>query len=191
MIAAVVLAAGKSTRFGAQKLLAPAGGSCMVRCAVDRAAVSGADETIVVVGADADAVRLALAGSGARIVENAAYADGMSTSLAAGIAALAPHTEAALIALGDQPLVPAAAYAAVLAEFAARRAPIVAPYYNGVRGHPVLFAAAMFGELKSATGDEGARGVIARDPGRVAAVRLELPAPVDVDDPAALAALHF
>jgi molybdenum cofactor cytidylyltransferase len=191
MIAAVVLAAGKSTRFGAQKLLAPAGGSCVVRCAVDRAAASGVAETIVVVGADANAVRAALDGSGARIVENAAYADGMSTSLAAGIAALAAHTEAALIALGDQPLVPAEAYAAVLAEFAAHRARIVAPWYNGVRGHPVLFAAPLFGELRAATGDEGARGVIARDPGRVAAVRLDLPAPVDVDDPAALAALHF
>jgi CTP:molybdopterin cytidylyltransferase MocA len=55
----------------------------------------------------------------------------------------------------------------------------------------VLFAASLFGELLAATGDEGARGVIARDLGRVAEVRLELPLPVDVDDPAALAALHF
>ena len=71
-------------------------------------------------GANGADVRAALAGLAVRFVENPSFAEGMSTSLAAGIASLAPGTEAALIVLGDQPLVPAEAYAAVLAEYRAR-----------------------------------------------------------------------
>jgi molybdenum cofactor cytidylyltransferase len=189
VIAAIVLAAGASTRFGAQKLLAPLHGKPVVRWAAERALAAGADETIVVTGADGEAVGAALDGLPLRVVRNPRYAEGMSTSLAAGIAAAAAGTRAALLALGDQPLVPAAAYAAVLAEHLVRGAPIVVPVYNGVRGHPVLFDAALFPELAAVRGDQGARDVIARDPARVALVLLALSPPLDVDEPGALAAL--
>ena len=189
MIVAIVLAAGESKRFGEQKLLAPFDGRPVVRHAAERAAASGVDETLVVTGADAAAVRAALKSLPVRFVENLRYREGMSTSLAAGIAALAPGAEAALIVLGDQPLVPSAAYAAVLAAYREARAPIVAPSYNGVRGHPVLFDASMFAELIATRGDGGARRVIAGDPLRVRYVELAMPVPPDVDTPAALAAL--
>ena len=189
MIAAVVLAAGESRRFGEQKLVAPFMGKAIVRHAVERALASGVGETVVVTGADAAGVHDALAGLAVRFVDNPQYKQGMSTSLAAGITALASNVEAAIIALGDQPLVPAAAYAGVLAEFAKDRPPIIAASYNGVRGHPVLFAAATFAELIAGRGDRGARAVIGKDPRRVRYVELALPVPADVDDPAALAAL--
>jgi molybdenum cofactor cytidylyltransferase len=191
MIAVIVLAAGASKRFGEQKLVVPLAGKAVVRHAVERAMAAGADETIVVTGANGDDVRAALDGLAVRFVENPKFAEGMSTSLAAGIAALTPGTEAALIALGDQPLVPAEAYAAVLAEYRRARPPIVAPSYNGVRGHPVLFDAAVFPELVAARGDRGARGVISSDPRRVRYVELAMPVPVDVDSPAALAAISL
>ncbi len=190
MIAAIVLAAGASTRFGAQKLLAPLGGATVVRSAVSRAVEAGVEDVIVVGGADAAAVTAALDGLPVRVIVNANAAAGMSTSLAAGVAACAPGTTAALVALGDQPLVPAEAYAAVLRAYRAGGASIVAPRYTaGVRGHPVLFDATVFTELGALRGDRGAREVIERDARRVRIVDVPLPAPIDVDDPAALAAL--
>jgi molybdenum cofactor cytidylyltransferase len=190
VIAAVVLAAGSSTRFGAQKLLARLGDGTVVRSAVSRAAASGVDETIVVTGADAEAVAAALDGLGVRVVVNPDAAAGMSASIAAGVAACAAGTRALLIVLGDQPLVPAEAYAAVLAGYGTGGASIVAPRYTGgVRGHPVLFGAELFEELQSLRGDRGAREVIERDARRVRIVDVPFPAPVDVDEPAALAAL--
>lgn len=192
MIAAIVLAAGASTRFGAQKLLAPLGGATVVRSAVSRAVDAGVDDIIVVAGADAAAVTAALDGLPVRVVVNANAAAGMSTSLAMGVAACAPRTIAALVVLGDQPLVPAEAYDAVLRGYHAGGASIVAPRYTaGVRGHPVLFAADVFAELSALRGDRGAREVIERDARRVRIVDVALPAPVDVDEPAALAALEL
>jgi len=191
MIATIVLAAGTSRRFGEPKLIVPLGGKPIVRHAVERALASGADETIVVTGANAEDVRAALKGLAVRFVENPKFKDGMSTSLAAGIAALAADAEAAMIALGDQPLVPAEAYAGVLAEYRRERAPIVTASYNGVRGHPVLFDAALFPELLATRGDRGARGVIGGHPERVRHVELRLPVPADVDTPAALAAISL
>jgi molybdenum cofactor cytidylyltransferase len=192
VIAAIVLAAGASTRFGAQKLLAPLGGATVVRSAVSRAVDAGVDDIIVVAGADAAAVTAALDGLPVRVVVNANAAAGMSTSLAMGVAACAPRTIAALVVLGDQPLVPAEAYDAVLRGYHAGGASIVAPRYTaGVRGHPVLFAADVFAELSALRGDRGAREVIERDARRVRIVDVALPAPVDVDEPAALAALEL
>jgi molybdenum cofactor cytidylyltransferase len=192
VIAAIVLAAGASTRFGAQKLLAPLGGATVVRSAVSRAVDAGVDDIIVVAGADAAAVTAALDGLPVRVVINANVAAGMSTSLAMGVAACAPRTIAALVVLGDQPLVPAEAYDAVLRGYHAGGASIVAPRYTaGVRGHPVLFAADVFAELSALRGDRGAREVIERDARRVRIVDVALPAPVDVDEPAALAALEL
>jgi molybdenum cofactor cytidylyltransferase len=192
VIAAIVLAAGASTRFGAQKLLASLGGATVVRSAVSRAVDAGVDDIIVVAGADAAAVTAALDGLPVRVVVNANAAAGMSTSLAMGVAACAPRTIAALVVLGDQPLVPAEAYDAVLRGYHAGGASIVAPRYTaGVRGHPVLFAADVFAELSALRGDRGAREVIERDARRVRIVDVALPAPVDVDEPAALAALEL
>jgi len=88
--------------------------------------------------------------------------------------------------------VPLEAYAAVLRAYHAGGASIVAPRYTGgVRGHPVLFGAGVFAELAAVRGDHGARDVIERDARRVRIVDVALPAPIDVDEPAALAALEL
>ena len=105
----------------------------------------------------------------------------MGSSIAAGIAALAPGTRGALIVLGDQPDVPAAAYAAVLGAARGSRIAIVVPVYRHERGHPVLFTDACFAELAALDADRGARSVMDRDPSRVLEVALDLPLPRDVD----------
>lgn len=190
MVAAVVLAAGASSRFGTQKLIAPLAGRPLVRWTVERVLASRVGEVVVVVGRDADAVRETLAGLPVRCVINPRYASGQSTSLAAGVASLGGAVRAALVALGDQPSITPELVDALIDAYHASGRPIVAPIYQGTRGNPVLFDASLFAELGAVRGDQGAREVIARDPGRVARVELDAPMPPDVNDADDLEALE-
>ncbi len=184
MIAAIVLAAGGSTRMGRPKLTLPMpDGRALVRVAVDQVLATGLDDAVVVLGGDAAAVRAALAGLPVREVVNPRYAEGQSTSLRAGLDALRPGTTAALIALGDQPLPDPAVIGRLVAAFRTTGRPIAVPRYREGRGNPVLFAAALFDELRTVTGDRGGRDVIARDPQRVTEVPVDAPMPADVDTP--------
>jgi molybdenum cofactor cytidylyltransferase len=184
VIAAIVLAAGASTRMGRQKLLLPmADGRPLVRAAVERVLAAGLDETVVVLGADAEAVSVALGGLTVRTVANPRYVEGQSTSLRAGLDALRPGTEAVVVALGDQPLPEPEIIRRLVAAFRSTGHPIAVPVYRDGRGNPVLFAAALFDELRAVTGDQGGREVIVRDPSRVTEVRVDTPMPADIDTP--------
>jgi molybdenum cofactor cytidylyltransferase len=184
VIAAVVLAAGASTRMGRQKLTLPMpDGRPLVRVAVEQILAAGLDDTVVVLGRDAEAVSSALAGLPVRTVVNHRYAEGQSTSLRAGLDALGAGTTAALIALGDQPLPDPSVIARLVAALRTSDRPIAVPVYRDGRGNPVLFAASVFAELRRVTGDQGGRGVVARDPARVAEVPVDGPMPPDIDTP--------
>ena len=176
---ALLLAAGRGTRFGAPKLVAELGGAPMVRHAAERVLAARPAELVVIVGRDGDAVRAALEGLPARFVE--APDDGeLSASFLAGIRALPADARRILVALGDQPRLDPAVVAAVLE---APDAPIVVPSYRGVRGHPVRFDVALIPELLAVTGDRGARDVVARDPARVSEIAVDAAPPADVDTP--------
>ncbi len=181
MIAAIVLAAGAARRFGSQKLMAPFGEKPLVRWAVEHALASRVSEVIVVLGRDGEAVRAALHGLPVRFTMNEQWAEGMSGSIHTGIAALAPDTDAVVIMLGDQPTVTPEIIDHLIAAHATSTRPIVAPSYRGERGNPVLFAADLFPELLAIRGDQGARGIIACDAGRVEIVALAMTMPGDVD----------
>lgn len=182
MIAAMVLAAGTSIRMGRQKLLLPLReGRPLIRLSLERVLEAGLDDVVVVLGRDAEAVAAALAGLAVRTVVNPRYAEGQSTSLRAGLDALRPGTEAAVITLGDQPLPDPGLIGRLVAAFRETRSAIVVSRYRDGRGNPVLFAASLFGELRAVTGDQGGRGVIARDPTRVGEVAVDAPMPPDVD----------
>jgi molybdenum cofactor cytidylyltransferase len=184
VIAGVVLAAGASRRFGSQKLLTLIAGVPLARRSVEALLTPSLGEIVVVLGADAKAVGAALTGLPVRTVTNPGYAAGMSTSLRVGLDALPAQTDAALVALADQPGVSAAIVDRLVERYRSSRAPIVAPLYRGgVRGNPVLFDRAVFDELRAVTGDEGGRPVIARDAGRVALVPFDVEMPGDVDRP--------
>ena len=184
MIAGVVLAAGASRRVGSQKLLASVGDVPLVRRSVEALLATSLDELVVVLGSNALAVAAALRGLSVRTVTNTAYAAGMSTSLRAGLEAVHPSTDAALIALADQPGVGAGIVDRLIERYRESRSAIVAPVYRGgVRGNPVLFDRALFDELRTVTGDEGGRSVVMRDPARVVLVEFAQEMPGDVDVP--------
>jgi molybdenum cofactor cytidylyltransferase len=162
-IAAVVLAAGRSTRAGAtNKLLAPIDGVPMVVRAVIRISESGASPIIVVTGFEAERVRAALADAGVTFAHNPNFAQGMAGSISAGIEALPGDVAAALVCLGDMPAIEAAEIKQLMAAFDAEgTAAICAPIAQGRRGNPVLFARRFFPELLALRGDSGAKMVIA------------------------------
>jgi len=189
MIAAVVLAAGLARRMGRQKLLLQLQGKPVVRWSVEHVA-GHAEDVVVVTGPDDTALRQALDGLAVRYAVNPRPQDGQGTSIAAGVAALKPWTTAALIALGDQPRMPAAVVPALLDAFRRSGKAIVAPLYQGVQGTPVLFSSEVFAELRALKGDAGARAVVKEDPERVARVAFDFAMPPDVDTPEDYAKLH-
>lgn len=188
-----MLAAGASSRFGAPKLLASAAGRPVVRWTVEHALASRASAVHVVLGGAGEGVRAALAGLPVRFVESARWREGLSASLAAGVRAASAGASGVVVLLGDQPTVRAPMIDAVIDAFEGAEASIVAATYRGERGHPVLFAAALFPELLATSGDRGAREVVARDPARVRLVEMGCAMPRDVDTAGDLAdvAIHL
>ncbi len=166
---------------GRPKLLLDWGGKAVVRRSVEQVKAGGVDEVLVVLGRETQGIREALSGLPLRFVENPEPEAGQASSIACGVSALAPVVQAALIALGDQPSLPPDVIPRLLQTFRETGKPIVAPAYRGVQGNPVLFAAAVFPELRALMGDRGARSVVEKDPSRVALVPLDLGMPADLD----------
>lgn len=161
-IAAIVLAAGRSSRMrGPNKLLEQFQGKRLVRRVVEAAIASKASPVVVVTGHDETAVREALADLNVRFTGNADYAEGLSTSLQAGVRTLEEDIAGAVICLGDMPGVSAALIDRLIDTFQPERgALIVAPSRNGQRGNPVLWARRFFPEILKLEGDIGARKLV-------------------------------
>ena len=191
-VAAVVLAAGRSTRMGGpNKLLQSVGGRALVRIAAETALASRASQVVVVTGHQAAEVEAALQGLSVIFVHNPDYAEGLSTSVRTGIAALPASVDAAVICLGDMPRVGPALIDRLIEAFdPSSGALIVLPSHRGQRGNPVLWARRFFEDLKALEGDTGARQILARHGDGVVEVPVaDEGASFDVDTPEALAAL--
>jgi molybdenum cofactor cytidylyltransferase len=192
-IAAVVLAAGRSSRMGGpNKLLAEIGGKPLVRIVVDAVLASRARPVVVVTGHQRDKVEAALAGLSVKFVHNPHFADGLGTSLKAGIAALPAEADGAIICLGDMPQVDAALIDRLIGAFdPGHGALVVLPTIDGKRGNPVVWSRRFFPDLMAVEGDVGARYLIGRYTEAVAEVPLTGTAALtDVDTPEALEAVR-
>jgi molybdenum cofactor cytidylyltransferase len=188
-IAAVVLAAGRSTRMGGpNKLLAEIRGRPLVRIVVEEALASHAKPVIVVVGHERGEVEKALGALPVQIVHNPDFAQGLGTSLKAGIVAVPADADGAIVCLADMPQVDASLLNRLIAAFDPDRvALIVMPTVEGRRGNPVLWSRRFFPDLMAIEGDVGARHFIGRYSEAVVEVPLEGKAAlVDVDTPEAL-----
>jgi molybdenum cofactor cytidylyltransferase len=189
--AALVLAAGQSRRMGGpNKLLLEVAGKQMVRHVVEAALASRADPVVVVVGHQQHEVRQALRGLKVRFAPNPDYEGGLSTSLRAGLAALAPDVTGAVVCLGDMPRVSAGLIDRLIAAFdPVEGRSIVVPTWHGKRGNPVLWSRAFFAEMQIVAGDVGARHLIGEHAGAVVEVEAESDGTlIDIDTPEALTA---
>jgi molybdenum cofactor cytidylyltransferase len=188
-VAGIVLAAGGASRFGGAKQLAPFRGRPLLEHALATLAAAPVDRRIVVLGAEADRIRAEVDLQGAEPVVCADWAQGQTRSLAAGIAA-AGDADAALIILGDQPLVSPAAVERVVA---ARdgEALAVRATYDGDPGHPVLLERVLFAAALELEGDAGARALFSGREDAVVEVPCEdLGSAADVDTVEALRKLE-
>jgi molybdenum cofactor cytidylyltransferase len=189
-VAAIILAAGRSTRMGGpNKLLAELGGKTLVRIVTEQALASKAQGVIVVTGHQAGEVEKALRGLKVTFVHNPDFADGLASSVKTGIAAVPADADGAVVCLGDMPLISADLIGRLIEAFAPDRGNlIVVPVSDGRRGNPVLWSRRFFNELMTLDGDIGARHLIARHSEAVAEVSVEgHGAFLDIDTPQALA----
>ena len=161
-IVGLLLAAGSSERFGADKLLVPLPGTSPptpIGVASCRQLVAAVSRVIAVVRPGDTALEAALAATGARVVECPNAAAGMGASLACGVRAAGP-ADGWIVALADMPWILPTTFAGV-AGVLAKGATVVAPFHAGVRGHPVGFGKECGAALAALHGDEGAKSVIA------------------------------
>ena len=189
-VAVLVLAAGRGTRMGgSNKMLADLQGKPIVRRTVEAALASGARPVVVVTGHEGERVAAALKGLDVKLVHNSDYADGISTSVKAGISALPSDIEAVAVALGDMPeinggLIDRLAHAINPAGGAL----VAVPTREGRRGNPVVWSRRFFEDLAKLEGDTGARHLIVQHNEAVIEVPVEDEgAFLDIDTPEALA----
>ena len=189
-IAAIVLAAGLSSRMGSNKLLATVSGKALVRHAAEAAAASACEPVVVVTGNAGETVAKALAGLPVTIANNPDFARGLSTSLKRGLSALPENCDGAVVVLGDMPRVTPALIDKLIAAFdpAEDRAICVATR-RGKRGNPVLWARRFFPEMMALEGDVGAKHLMSLYDELVCEVEAADDGPLtDIDTPEALAA---
>ena len=182
MIAALLLAAGESTRMGRLKALLPWEGTTLLEYALRELAASRVDARLVVLGHAAEELRPIVARAGADAVLNPRYREGRATSIAAGMAAVPPDAEAVLIASVDQPR-PRAVYDRLIAAHRSGGGPITRAVHRGEHGHPTVFGRALFDELRRVSEEsQGLKSVLRRHADGVR--------DAEVDDPIVLVNLN-
>jgi molybdenum cofactor cytidylyltransferase len=192
-IAAIVLAAGRSSRMGSSnKLLEDVAGRPMIRATVETALASRARTVIVVTGHDEDRVRAALDGLEVRLVRNPEYQRGIGTSISAGLSSLPASQDGALVLLGDMPLVRSSDLDRLIAAYAPKESrSICVPTFQGKRGNPVLWGSLFFPLLRRLGEDFGGKQVMADNGEAIVEVEMgHAGVLMDADTPDALSVLR-
>ncbi|MBT3533338.1 MAG: NTP transferase domain-containing protein [Rhodospirillaceae bacterium] len=192
-IAALILAAGQSRRMGVtNKLLAEIDGKAMLSRVVEAARASQVEHVMAVTGHEAEIVADALAKYDVPSVHNPAFAEGLSTSLHAGVAALPDDLDGVIVLLGDMPRITPGHIDRLIAAFnPVEGRAVCVPTYQGKRGNPVLFGSQFFAEMTTVGGDSGAKYLIGQHEDELVEVPMEDDAIfLDVDTPDALTAIR-
>jgi molybdenum cofactor cytidylyltransferase len=187
MISGIILAAGSSKRMGTPKQPLKLAGRPMVQCVVDTFLASSLDEVVVVLNPALEwkpKSRKRL-----RLVENSRAYEGISTSVRAGLDSITSESGAAVIGLGDKPLLHNSTIQKMIEAYKHSSSEVIMPVYHGKRGNPILFRRSLFDDMRSLKGDVGAKSLISQMKHSV----LELPVEdlgviLDVDTPAELRA---
>lgn len=155
MISAILLAAGSSTRMGNLKQLLTFGQETIVEACVNNLRRAGIAKITVVTGHEAENVERVLQPLGVRCVRNRDYAQGMTSSVKAGVISLEKGCEAVLLALSDQPHIPSDLISELIKYYLSGSSLIVKPRYQGRSGHPVILSHKLFPEILNLSQDEG------------------------------------
>ena len=191
LIGGIVIAAGASRRMGTPKQLLDLGGRPLLRWSIDALQAVKPRQLLLVVGHEASRIAGALRLDGVQVVVNERYAEGQSTSLRAGLAALEQDIEAALVLAGDQPLVTADHLIQLVRAYRGDATGIIATQYEDHRGVPMLLARAIWPLAAGIAGDQGARALLRAVPERVASVEApDRAMAMDVDTPEQYAAVR-
>ena len=184
-ISAIILAAGKSSRFGSTKQIMPLGKSTLLETTIDNYLSSDAGEIVVVLGHMSGNLSRFLGDRPVKRIMNPRYNEGMSTSLIAGIRSVNPDAGGIIIALADQPLVDTATINKLIKAFGTgKRKGIIVPVYNGQRGNPVIFSRKYIDEILEIKGDVGGKEIIYRHPEDVKEVAVDCKGVLqDIDTP--------
>ena len=183
-VAGILLAAGTSSRMGANKLLLELDGETILRGAARRALAGGLAPLLVVLGHQAERTRAELHGLACEAVVNPDFEEGITASLRCGLAALPEGVEAAMVLLADMPRVTAAMIAAMVVRFRAVRPRLVISDYAGVQAPPMLYDRTLFAELAAMDDGRCGRQVVERHRNEAAVLSFPAPALTDLDVPA-------
>jgi len=182
-VGGVVLAAGSSSRMGRNKLLFDLAGEAVVRRAVRSTLRAGLDPVVVVLGHEAEAVRAALVSLPCQFVVNPRHAEGMNSSVCAGIAALPPDVAAGVVVLADMPFVSAEMIATLVERYRTGDASLILSEYDGVQAPPTLFDRSLFAELAGPEGKGCGKRLRRRHPDQATIVAWPAAALADLDVP--------
>jgi molybdenum cofactor cytidylyltransferase len=181
----ILLAAGAARRFGSNKLLHPLADDTPMALAALANLRSAVAHVIAVVRPGEAQLEHSLSEAGATVIECANAEEGMGASLACAVSATG-EVSGWIVALADMPYIRPDTVANIAAALAAGAA-IVAPIYQGRRGHPVGISAAFRRQLEALRGDEGARSVLRENPGAIMLIEVDDPGVCrDIDTPADL-----
>ncbi len=178
-VTGLILAAGGSRRLGRPKQLLPFAGGTLLGHVLGVARGCRFDQLVVAIGGAADEVRSEVDLSGVEVVENRAYGEGCSSSIAAALPAVASRSDLLVLLLGDQPGVTPAAVAALVG--GRGDAPLAVCRYDDGRGHPIAFARSVFPDLAALHGDRGVWKLLDRRADDVVEVPIAGLIPLDVD----------